>query len=161
MFVNSSIPYLESSRPIPLCRTPPNGIRGSETTTLFTVTSPAETSLATFSALLVSVPQTLAPRPNSLLLASLIASLSSLTAMTGAAGRNVSSWMILLCGVWFVRIVGASHDPFQRSLRTPSSGIASSQFKDEFLQLTARGLGHYASGIHATSKGDSDSIRFD
>src|SRR2546430_7139082 len=40
MFVNSSIPYLESSRPIPLCRTPPNGIRGSETTTLLTVTSP-------------------------------------------------------------------------------------------------------------------------
>src|SRR5712691_5796002 len=106
IFVNSSIPYLESSRPIPLCRTPPKGIRGSETTTLLTVTSPAETSLAAFSALLVSIPQTLAPRPNSLLLASLIASFSSLTAITGAAGPNVSSFMILMPVVMLVRIVG-------------------------------------------------------
>src|SRR5438132_1723500 len=107
MFVNSSIPYLESSRPIPLCRTPPNGIRGSETTTLLTVTRPEDTCLATFSARLVSVPQMLAPRPNSLLFASLVASFSSLTAMTGAAGPNVSSCMILMSGVVFVRIVGA------------------------------------------------------
>src|SRR2546427_8699579 len=106
-FVNSSIPYLESSRPIPLCRTPPKGIRGSETTTLLIVTSPAEISRATFSALLVSVPQTVAPSPNSLLLASLIASFSSLTAITGAAGPNVSSFMILISGVILVIMVGA------------------------------------------------------
>src|SRR5438876_824498 len=30
MFVNSSMPYRESSRPIPLFLTPPNGIRGSD-----------------------------------------------------------------------------------------------------------------------------------
>src|SRR6266704_4039775 len=107
MFVNSNIPYLESSRPIPLCRTPPKGIRGSETTTLLTVTSPAEISRATFSALLVSVPQTVAPSPNSLLLARAIASFSSLTAITGAAGPNVSSFIILISGVISVRTVGA------------------------------------------------------
>ena len=107
MFVNSSIPYLESSRPIPLRRTPPKGIRGSETTTLLIVTSPADISRATFSALLVSFPQTVAPSPNSLLLESLIASFSSLTAMTGAAGPNVSSFMIFISGVMLVAMVGA------------------------------------------------------
>jgi len=40
MFTNSSIPYLDSSRPIPLCLIPPNGILGSDTSTLFTETIP-------------------------------------------------------------------------------------------------------------------------
>lgn len=43
MFTNSSIPYLDNSRPNPLFLIPPNGTLGSETTILLTVTIPNST----------------------------------------------------------------------------------------------------------------------
>src|SRR6266480_1419390 len=67
MLVNSSIPYRESSRPMPLSLTPPNGIRGSDTTMLLTVTIPAAICRATFSARRMSLLHTLEPSPNSLM----------------------------------------------------------------------------------------------
>ena len=54
MLTNSNMPYLDNSLPNPLCLTPPNGILGSEITTLLTVTIPDSTNFDSFSALIRS-----------------------------------------------------------------------------------------------------------
>ena len=69
------MPYLDNSLPNPLCFIPPNGIRGSEITTLLTLTIPDSIRLDILSALARSFVQMLAPRPNSLSLANFTASL--------------------------------------------------------------------------------------
>ena len=106
MFTNSNIPYLDNSLPNPLCFIPPNGILGSEITTLLTLTIPDSIRLDILSAFARSFVQILAPKPNSISLANLIASLSFSTIVIGATGPNVSSFEILIFGLTFVRIVG-------------------------------------------------------
>src|SRR6058998_3714866 len=73
MFTISSRPYRLSSRPIPLCFTPPNGMRGSDFTAPLTNTIPDSISRASSSARARSFVQMLAPRPNSESFASAIA----------------------------------------------------------------------------------------
>ena len=106
MFTNSSIPYLESSLPNPLCFIPPNGILGSEITTLFTLTIPDSICLDKFSAFVRFSVHILAPKPNSMLLDSYTASFSSSTTVIGATGPKVSSLAIFISGLIFFRIVG-------------------------------------------------------
>src|SRR6266704_7071738 len=76
---------------MPLCFTPPKGMRGSDFTVPLTKTMPDSMRVAISSARARFRVQTLAPRPNSESLASRIAASRPATATTGATGPNVSS----------------------------------------------------------------------
>src|SRR6266508_3934561 len=91
MLTISRSPYRLSSRPMPLCFTPPNGMRGSDFTVPFTNTMPDSMRAAISSARARFLVQTLAPSPNSESFASRIAASMPATATTGATGPNVSS----------------------------------------------------------------------
>src|SRR5450631_857723 len=121
MLQNSLMPWLDSARPYPELRTPPNGSSAYDVVIPLTNTAPASRPAMKSSRSAGSLVQAFEPSPKAVAFASSSASAADDTRYSPATGPNTSSAYIAMSGVRSPTTVGRYHQPGWSSRFPPHS----------------------------------------